>query len=462
MDGDIRAKLERLFAVSNGITDPILKLQFDKEAFSVAHNTTGFGLEALREVQQQEKEATRVQTQIKKFQGLLSDIQDELRGGQLSRAVELLQNVRVGSTQVDDGDTPGWVARLGGQYERFENYLWERTGRQFAGIRQSMMPTLNYNLNGYQGVTMVAGPTNSSKTQFFLHTVISALNDNPDLAIIYLALDQPESKLLSRICSCITGQNVEDFEQGSNRGDNKNPMTDQDLMNRVMGQDWLREHLGSRLFLFDRAYFPRLRFQFEYVRDIVRYVRQESGLKRVAIFIDYLDQLEVEGQEKMKDIYVDQERVQALLDWALLNPDDPILAITEVNKESQKDGDAVKSTGVMGTSRKIYAPDNVLIINPWTNEEIMSWTDDCYGGDLSTMRLRVLREPLEYSDKEMRDKKFRKEADKRRQWLSNHDLSLGSISVTKVRDGGRRCKVWYTNYFRCSRFTEGLSVDSAA
>lgn len=459
MNGDVRQNLEKLFAISNGIIDPIAKMQFDLEAFSLVEKETGFGLESLTKIREAEAADKSRRKSIADLDHFLQELRDELRNsGSPANVFERMSEMRKSNIQSEGTFHSTLLERLGRQYERYEDYVWTRTGRLFAGLRQSIFPTLNYALNGFQGVTMVAGPTNSSKTQFFLHNVVSVLRDNPDCAVLYLALDQPESKLLSRLCACISGQRVEQFEQGSHPGE-KEPLTEDDIQARHVGFEWLREHLGSQLFLFDRSYFPSLRVSFEDIKAAVKLVKKESGLKRVSIWVDYLDQLVVEDQNKMKDIAVDQERVQALLDWHLLNPDDPVLAITEVNKESTKDGEPIRNSGVMGTSRKVYAPDNVLIINPLSNEEIMGWTDDFVGGDVDTMRLKIVGpRPVEYDDKEIKTKLFRQEAEKRRQWLSNHDMSLGSVTVTKVRDGGRRCKVYYTNFFRCSRFSEGLSI----
>ncbi len=460
MDGDVRQHLEKLFAVSNGIIDPIAKMRFDLEAFQLVEKETGYGYEALTKIRQAEATDKARAKSISDLDRFLQELRDQLRdSGSPADVLERMSEMRKSNFQSESEFQSALLERLGRQCERYEDYIWERTGRVFAGLRQSILPTLNDALNGFQGVTMVAGPTNSSKTQFFLHNVVSVLRDNPDTAVLYLALDQPESKLLSRLCACITGQRVERFEQGSNAGGHGEPLTDEDIQDRHMGFEWLRENLGSRLFLFDRSYFPYLRVSFQDIEAAVRLVKKESGLKRVSIWVDYLDQLVVKDQNKIKDIAVDQERVQALLDWHLLNPDDPILAITEVNKESTKDGGPISNSGVMGTSRKVYAPDNVLIINPLSNEELMGWTDDFVGGDIDSMRLKIVgNRPVEYTDKEVKEKKFKVEAEKRRQWLSNHDMSLGSVTVTKVRDGGKRVKVWYTNFFRCSRFSEGLSI----
>lgn len=458
MDGDVRQNLEKLFLVSNGIIDPVVKMQFDLDAFGVVQEEFGYGLEALTKARQDDADERERNKQISDLDRLLQELRDDLRVNKSpANVIERLLDVRKPYVQPDSAFQSRVMERLGRQLERYEDYVWERTGRLFAGLRQSVFPTLNEAMNGFQGVTMVAGPTNSSKTQFFLHNVVSVLQNNPDAAVLYLALDMPESKLLSRLCACVSGTRVEDFEQGSTR-DPQNPLTEQDLHDRQVGFDWLREHLGSRLFLFDRSYFRELHVTFEDIKGAVSLVKRESKCKAVSIWVDYLDQLEVEGQDKMKDIAVDQKRVQFLLDWILLNPDDTVNAITEVNKESTKEGGPINSTGVMGTARKIYAPDNVIIINPMSNEELMSWTEDYVGGDIDSMKLRALHKALDWGDKETKERKFRLEAEKRRQWLANHDMSLGSINLTKVRDGGRRAKVWYTNHFRMSRFKEGLSI----
>lgn len=460
MEASVRETLEKLFAMSNGISDPVAKLQFDAEAFGFVSQETGFGLEAIQEILKKEQAEIRRAADAAKLEHHLQELRESLRDtGDTADVFARMFKMSQSHLYAQGDRRQALLSRLGGQLERYEDYIWERTGQKFAGVQQSVFPTLNQALNGFQGVTMVAGPTNSSKTQFFLHNVVSVLKDNPETAVLYFALDMPEAKLLSRLAACVTGVNVEQFEQGSNLTGEGAPLTDEDLQSRHIGLEWLREHLGKRLFLFDRSYFPNLRVCFDDVKDAVALVKKESGLKRVSIWVDYMDQLVVPEQDKMKDIAVDQERVQALLDWHLLNPNDPILSITEVNKESTKEGNPVTNAGVMGTSRKVYAPDNVLIINPLSNEELMSWTENFIGGGPDNMRLKINHNhPVEYSDKEVKEKAFRVEAEHRRRWLADINQSLGTITVTKVRDGGRRCKVFYTNFFRCSRFEEGLKI----
>jgi hypothetical protein len=462
MEQDIRANLEKLFTTYSGIDDPITRMQFKHDAFSEVERSTGYSLADLLKVHKQEEETKRTQAERKKLENLLRDLTNDLNSGQsLERIYELLLGVRHHPTQVQGDSTDRIMARLGGQHGRFNAYIAKRTGRQTAGVVQDLLPELNEALNGYQGVTMVAGPTNSSKTQFFLHNVVSILNCNPDTAILYLALDQEENKLLSRLGACLNARSVRSLEQGSNvRYSETEPLSDEDCQARAVTDNWMRENLGSRLFLLDRVYFPGLQISWDIVAPMVRKIKEISGLSRVVIMVDYLDLLQVEGQDKMKDIYVDQQRIQALLDWRLLNDDDPILAITEVNKESTKEGEAIQSSGVMGSARKIYSPDNVLIINPFTNTELMEWTDEFMGGDLTTMNVKIRNFPNDIPDGEVRKKAFKKAAQARREWLAARSLALGTITVTKVRDGGKRARVYYTNQFDQSRFSPGLSYGS--
>lgn len=458
MESDIRTNLERIFTTYNGIEDPLTRLQFKHEAFGEVERSTGYSLQDLLSLQQQEKEAKGLQAERKKLEALLSNLQNDLRSGRpVTEIYDVLLGLRILPDPAPDL-LSNIMARVAGQQGRFNSYITKRTGKQHAGVIQDFLPALNDALNGYQGVTMIAGPTNSSKTQLFLHSVVSILHCNPDTAILYLALDQEENKLLSRLAGCINGRSVRRFEQGSNcLRAGEDPLTEEDRRAREVAGDWMREHLGHRLFLLDRLYFPGLQISFDVVAPMVRKIKEVSGCSRVLIMVDYLDLIEVPGQEKMKDIYVDQQRIQALLDWRLLNEDDPIMAITEVNKESTKDGEPITSAGVMGSARKIYSPDNVLIINPFGNTELMEWTDEFMGGDMSTMNVKIRSSPSDINDGESRKKEFKKQAQARREWLAEKCLSFGSITVTKVRDGGKRRKVLYTNYFDQSRFSEGLS-----
>ena len=345
------------------------------------------------------------------------------------------------------------------EIEDVERILSAYAGKRHIGITQSKLPRLDDALSGYRGVTLVASRTSVGKTMFVIQQVLDILATNPDTCAVFCSIEMSFDRIISRAWAHLGGINWEDMVLGSRRHLGTDlPFTESDLAKRSMGIRAFKQ-LAKRLVILDKT--NTKNFTTDGIVFRTEQLQAETDCSRSINVIDYVDVYDVPREirsEHRTEIEQAKWQMEQMIELRDRRNGDPVIAITEVRKGgggSEANTSKLTVDDVMGTSRKVYASDAVLVYNPLTNVEYAENFSEGTGVCLPAVKEY---EPIDPTPKEKR--KVNEYGERVRDQFRKLGMDFATINVPKVRDAGNRDTIKMTNFFRQSRFLEGF-VDHA-
>lgn len=326
------------------------------------------------------------------------------------------------------------------------NFLQKYHGKSLIGLNQPTLPRLCAALSGWRGVTLLASRTGVGKTIFVCQQVLDVLKANSDVCAILCSFEMPFEQIMSRMWSHLAGVEWQDL---AFRG-----------TGLELGMKRFKDY-ANRMIILDKKNM-RTTSQDEIIAA-AETLKQLTGCNHVNLIIDYVDIYEPpqDLESRLRTETQEQKwQMQEMLDIRdRLGGGDPVIAITEVRKGTGQDSinNPITPDDVMGSSRKAYAADALLIYNPLTAIDLYELYELTGGG---IMR-RARREEVDLSDKKVKRKQIIQTGDEIRRFMNNLSIDLGIMDVVKTRDAGRRDRIELTNYFRQSRFIEGHTCEPA-
>jgi hypothetical protein len=166
------------------------------------------------------------------------------------------------------------------------------------------------------------------------------------------------------------------------------------------------------------------------------------------VIIDYLQIIPVPDEVKRRSgIDEDQwriERMQALKDAC---DGEPVFVISEARKKKQGQATWTEDLAdVMGSARGSYSPDAVLLLNPFSNAELVE-------------RLEVVDgrlQPRRGEPEDLTPDQIKKQSKPIRALLELQKKDYATLRVAKVRDGGTKADITLTNFWRLAQSVEGM------
>jgi hypothetical protein len=328
------------------------------------------------------------------------------------------------------------------ELEELEERLNSRRGRDRVGLFQDSLKELDEALMGLRGLMLVAGPPGTGKTSLAVQLGLSAMETDPEAAVVLLSLEQSRWEHLLRNLAFFSGLPWKVVAMGSSKNrtpehrEAKNFFQPFDLQKLRKGEKDLKA-LAHRFLILDDTNF--LEPTVEALLLEVEKLKEKTGAKKVLLIVDYL-QIWPVPVEVMKAIRTDLDRDKWQIGQLktlknLLGPEDAIIAISEAAKADWKAGMSLSS--VMGSARGSYTPDVVMVLQPYYPEALVPKEDED-------------GKPL--TEKEL--KKAKGEGQKILDALLDEGRSLIRLEILKGRDGVHRRGFDLAFLFETLRFEE--------
>lgn len=337
-----------------------------------------------------------------------------------------------------------------------ERVLAEYAGKRHIGITQSALPGVDDSLSGYRGVTVLASRTNVGKTMFVIQQVLDILKTNDNVCAVFCSLEMEYWRIISRAWAHLGEINWDDMVMGSNRFTTPaSPFSQDDMAKTAIGKRRF-SRLGRRLCILDKT--NQSSFSTDGILEADSRLKEETGCNRSMNVIDYLDVMDL-PPDVLKERRTENEQQKWQMNQTLELRDrrngDPVIAITEVRKggRGEESDSPLTVDDVMGTARKAFAADAVMIYNPLTSIGYAQWFEE---NAIAAGGYNVRTEPDEIEITAKNRREIIKKGDKLKSICESLGVNYAHINVPKVRDAGRRAVIPITNCFRQSRFLEGF------
>ncbi len=346
-------------------------------------------------------------------------------------------------------DTRGSKSSISGPEEALEElrtYFQRIGGRDLIGIKTSFRP-FDENLLGARGLMLVAGGTNVGKTTLLGQLMTDTVLHTDDTCVLFLSFEMLRREINGRILSRLAGTDWRDLRRMFQPDFNdRSQYWEQALLEDVLRNTLIINPKTDRDFIFN----------VQSVADEINYLKERTGRKRCMVIIDYLDVVpgyeeQAGGNENIRQNYICDDMLSIK---AIMGEDDPLIAITSVRKSEQKrDQEFLTFDDVMGSSRRVYCSDIVVIWNRFSDRLLY---ENC---DLSDPTFPVLpfHEPQETEWEQVRKKpEIRTQLRRANEHLLRVGRGFSRLELVKVRDGMNKGAFNCTVNYRQNYIAESL------
>lgn len=311
-----------------------------------------------REQKALEEEARAHDNLLEEYRGNLAEMGPE---GALRRLHDEIDRLRRGGLRLKAEEVLHVAEELQGHAEYLETFM----GKQFIGLRQRTLSTLDEATLGLRGLMLLAAEPNAGKTVLAVQLGTDIVVHNPDACFVFLSLEMTRYEILTRIKSRLAGIHWNKLVFGES-------FTAEEYGNLQTAERKLRE-LGDRIVILDGKNFPQATVE-KLVRE-VRAVKERSNATRAFVLVDYLQVFPIpehEAKFHRTDLDADKWRIGAMKDLRDYLEGDAVMVISEARKPSKDDPWAGNLAAVMGAARGTYTPDMVFLLTPFTDAEIQT------------------------------------------------------------------------------------------
>jgi DNA primase len=318
------------------------------------------------------------------------------------------------------------------EWEELEAYLHALRGRERVGLAQDTLPGLDKALMGLRGLMLIAGPPGTGKTSLAVQLGMGCMEADEETAVVLLSLEQTRWEHLTRALAYHSGLSWETVAMGSepcrNERDRQAGTHFQpfDLTALKMGEEKLR-NLSGRFLILDGLNFPE---------PTAENLKDRTGASKALVIVDYLQlwPVPMEAAKVLRtDLDKDKWQIGELKKLRnLLGASDAVLAISEATKADWKTGLSMGS--VMGSARGSYTPDVVMVLQPFSPEELAPTEDGEW--------------------KPTKEKEAKEEGEKLLNAFASMGLSIIHLQIVKGRDGVDRKRFALAFHYQSLRFEE--------
>lgn len=301
-------------------------------------------------------------------------------------------------------------------------HLVRARGRALVGLGQGAIVRLDRSTLGLRGLMLLAAAPNVGKTTLAMQLGLDVVRMNPEACLLFVSLEMSRADIMTRLLCNLSRLDWKTVILGGD-GPDEGGMTTQAEQALAQAQTELAE-LGRRILILDEENFPRPTI--EGLVAELNALKSRSGCTRALILVDYLQVFPLPsgpGAPAVPDRDADMWRVGALKSLRDQSGE-AVLAISEVAKPAPGQAWAGGLSDIAGSSRAIYTPDMVFLLQNLTEDEALRQI----GGDPRAAR----------------------------QQMQQLGITFLRMVVAKGRDGVVRDTINLTFYHRQSRFAEGF------
>lgn len=295
-------------------------------------------------------------------------------------------------------------------------------GRALVGLGQGSIVRLDRSTLGLRGLMLLAAAPNVGKTTLAMQLGLDVVRMNPDACLLFVSLEMSRADIMTRLMCNLSRLDWKTVILGE-AGD----ATDKTSQTREQALEQAQAELGEmgrRILILDEENCPRPTVE-GLVAELAG-LKARSGATRGLILVDYLQVFPLpDGPDSApaSDRDADMWRVGALKSLRDQSGE-AVLAISEVSKPMPGQAWAGSLTDIAGSSRAIYTPDMVFLLQTLSDDEALRQI----GGDPRAAR----------------------------QQMQQLGIAFLRLAVAKGRDGVVRDTINLTFYYRQSRFAEGF------
>lgn len=314
--------------------------------------------------------------------------------------------------------------------------LAKRSGQQYLGLIQNSLPELNEATLGLRKMITVASGPGVGKTIFIAQLVQDVLVANDDACAVLVSWELTGDEIIDRMKSRMLNLKWSDLQLHSTP-----EQRDQ--------ADALLAPIADRMVIIEGSNCAEKELTAEKIIKEADTLKRQTGCKRCIVAVDYLQIFPVpdEVANSRTDIGRDDYIVKEMKKVRYYLGDDPLLLISEVNKNSGAMGGKGLEK-IKGSGRVPYSSDAVFFLNPLTDEELVKVCQFHNGVAVPVGRYATAPEV----DK----KSVAKTAAAIRASLLEQGKDYVELYIGKIRDGGKRATILLTNNYELSRMESGI------
>jgi hypothetical protein len=391
----------------------------------------------------QERRATAAE--VKACDAILRDVRRQLDAGDPVKAKEVLRD-QVGRLLDDERSRNADPVRdLADELDDHAAFLERYRGREFIGLQQRTLPTLDVWTLGLRGLMLLAAAPNVGKTALAVQLGTDIVTHSDDACFLFVSLEMPRMDMMTRIKSRLACMDWKTLVLGSDsfRRPGEVPTYTADELNRLKVADERLRVLGKRIRVLDRANFPAPTV--EKILQQLDQLKKVSGAQRAFALLDYLQVLPVPdevGPKVRTDLEADKWRIGQMMELRDATDGDAVMVISEARKPSGNAGEAWGGAmaDVMGSARNAYTPDMLLLFRGYTDSELAQ----VFG-----------KKPQKASPEDKRAE-LKRWAKAQREQLGKSGQALCLLDIAKGRDGVHRGTLPLLFRFWQSTFSEDV------
>lgn len=258
--------------------------------------------------------------------------------------------------------------------ESHNAYLENYRGKDFIGLKQTALPTLDKLTLGIRGNILLAAAPNVGKTALTIQIAIDVLKNNSDACVVYLSLEMPKNSIMSRIRCHLAKMNWDTLVFGSGKETEGEPLFKKEELLILKKADDLLKNIGNRFCIVTEKDYTEI--SVGTVLSIVENLKKKTSCSRVFIILDYLQVWPIPDsvlKTLRSDNEADKWRIGQLKILSETLVDDPVLSISEARKPPDKTvAWGGELSDIMGSARNSYTPDMVLLYRSILNKSGIS------------------------------------------------------------------------------------------
>lgn len=383
---------------------PVLKksLELEEGSFRACLEDRRREADRTREQKTLQEEARAHVNLLEEYRGNLAEMGPEAA---LRRLHDEIDRLRRGGLRLKAEEVLDVAAELQGHAEYLETFK----GKEFIGLRQKTLSALDEATLGLRGLMLLAAGANAGKTVLGVQLGTDIVDHNEDACFVFLSLEMTRYEILTRIKSRLAGIHWNKLVLGES-------FSLEETRKLQKAERHLRD-VGDRIVILDSKNFSQATVE-KLVRE-VQAVKARTGAMRAFVLVDYLQVFPIpehEAKFHRTELDADKWRIGAMKNLRDYLDGDAVMVISEARKPSGDDPWAGNLASVMGAARGTYTPDMVLLLTPFTDEDI--------------------QKEFNFSEKDKEAaKKKRKELEE-----AARGRGLVKLTIAKGRDGMKRGK----------------------